>query len=281
MADKQKQVFIISGGKGVAGHTLVQSLLIQYPKNQLKVKVVPEVQTIEKITTVVQRVKLNEGILVHTMVNGKLRQMLIHECQNQKVKHIDLMGDLASYIENDLGLKSVNVPGLYRRINAQYFDRIDAIEYTLNHDDGVSPDRLHNAEVILTGVSRAGKTPLSVYLSMFGWKVANVPLVEGIKPPDELFEVDKNRVFGLKISVSQLISHRHKRLKSMGPQDLSNYVDASSVRKELQYADLIFKKGDFTTINVTHKPIETSANEILDLISDRFGFHDQKLNKEY
>ena len=136
-------------------------------------------------------------------------------------------------------------------------------------------------EIILTGVSRAGKTPLSVYLSMFGWKVANVPIVHGIKPPEQLFKVDKNRVFGLQISVNQLIAHRHKRLNSLGSVNMGNYVDTQHVRKELQYADLIFEKGGFTKVNVNSKPIETSANEILDIISDRFGYHEQKLNKQF
>ncbi|MBN2164925.1 MAG: kinase/pyrophosphorylase [Marinilabiliaceae bacterium] len=272
----QKQIFVVSGGKGVAGHTMVQSLLIQYPQNKLNVKIIPEVQTIEKIQSVIEKAKAVNGILVHTMVNSNLRQILIDECCKKNVKQIDLMGELASYLENELGLQSVNVPGLYRRINAQYFQRIEAIEFTLNHDDGLNPGHLLKAEIVLTGVSRAGKTPLSVYLSMFGWKVANVPLVKGIHPPEELFEIDSNRVFGLQINANQLISHRHKRLTAMGNVDMSDYVDIQKVRKELQYADLIFEKGGFTKINVTNKPIESSANEILSHITERFGYHDQK-----
>lgn len=275
---RKKPIYVISGGRGLAGHTMVHSLIIQYPENKLNVSVIPNVQSEERIVEVVRKVKRTGGIIAHTMVNTPLRIRLIKECENQHVKHIDFMGPLADYLENELGLKSVNVPGLYRRINSIYYDRIEAMEYTLNQDDGLNPDRLLEAEIILTGVSRSGKTPLSVYMSMFGWKVANVPLVKGIDPPKQLFSVDPNRVFGLSIGLSHLIAQRHKRLSQM--KDLGNqgYVDQIDVREELRYANLIFEKGGFTKINVTNKPVETSANEIIGLVSDRFGHAERKFN---
>jgi len=273
-------IFVVSGGKGIAGHTMVHSLIIQYSENKLPVKVIPNIQTERKVIGVVQQVKKEGGILTHTLINSKLRKKLISECRKHQVKEIDFMGPLADYLEKELGLKSVNVPGLYRKINAQYFHRIEAIEYTLNHDDGINAHRLLNADIILTGVSRSGKTPLSVYMSMYGWKVANVPIINGIDPPKELFEVDPKRVFGLSISLSQLISQRIKRLEQMGNILNQNYVDNSSVREELRYANFIFDKGGFTIINVNNKPIETSANEIIGLISERFGHHDRKIKSQ-
>jgi len=235
------------------------------------------VQSEKRIIEVVEKVKNAGGLLTHTMVNTPLRNILIRECRKQKVKEIDFMGPLAEFLENDLGLQSVNVPGLYRRINSQYFERVDAIEYTLSHDDGLNTHRLREAEIILTGVSRSGKTPLSVYMSMFGWKVANVPLVKGIPPPKELFEVDPRRVFGLSISITNLLSQRHKRLEQMRDQGNPNYIDNIHVREELRYANFIFDKGGFTKINVTQKPVETTANEIIGMISDRFGHVERKI----
>lgn len=276
LIEKHQTLFIVSGGKGVAGHTMVHSLLIQYPNNKLKVKVIPSVQSLERIKAVVSRIKSENGLLVHTLVNSPLRKLLIEECHRQGVQQIDFMGPLADYLEEKLGFESVNVPGLYRRINAQYFNRIEAIEYTMNHDDGLNASRLYKAEIILTGVSRSGKTPLSIYMSMFGWKVANVPLIAGIKPPPELFDVDPNRVFGLSISPNQLISQRKNRLAQMGNMDNTNYIDINEVRKELKHANFIFERGKFTRINVTNKPIETSANQIIGLISERFGYEEQK-----
>ena len=278
-ANKSIPIFMISGGKGIAGHTMIESLIIQYPDNNLNVKVVPDIQTAERITEVIIQVKRENGILCHTMVNSELRRFLKQECEKMKVRQIDFMGELADFIENDLGLKSIKTPGLYRRINAQYFERIEAIEFTLNHDDGLSPTKLNEAEIVLTGVSRSGKTPLSVYMSMFGWKVANVPLVKGIDPPEELFKIDPRRVFGLSISLNHLIAQRYKRLVDMKNLSNEQYIDKTAVAKELQYANFIFSRGGFTTINITDKAIETTANEIIGLISDRFNY-DKRKNRE-
>lgn len=275
--EKKIQIYTVSGGKGIAGHTMIHSLIIQYPDSKFQVNVIPNVQSDEKITEVVQKVKASGGLLTHTMVNSILRRKLIAECKRQGVREIDFMGPLADYLEEELGLQSINVPGLYRRINAQYFDRIEAIEYTLNHDDGLNPNRLREAEIVLTGVSRSGKTPLSVYMSMFGWKVANVPLVKGIDPPKELFEIDPQRVFGLSIGMSHLISQRHKRLEQMNNLENTGYIDNQAVKEELRFSNFIFEKGGFTIINVTNKPIETTANEIIGYVSDRFGLEDKKI----
>ncbi len=264
-------IYVVSGGKGIAGHTMVHSLIIQYPDSKLPVRVVPDVQSVERIEEVVQMVKQEGGILCHTMVNATLRHNLIRVCEENEVYHVDFMGQLADFLENRLGIQSVNVPGLYRRINSQYFDRIEAMEFTLNHDDGLNHQRLEKAEIVLTGVSRSGKTPLSIYMSMFGWKVANVPLVKGIDPPEELGRVDPGRVFGLSISPSHLIAQRAKRLEQMGKHENSVYVDRNKVYDELRYARFIFEKHGFTIINVTNKPIETTANEIIGIISDRYG----------
>jgi len=263
-------IFVVSGGKGVTGHTIVQTLIIQYPENRLKVKIIPDVHTEKKIIDVIKKVKEANGILSHTMVNSDLRIFLIEECKKQQVRQADLMGGLANIIENDFGLQSVKTPGLYRRINAQYYKRIEAIEYTLNHDDGLNTQKLHDADIIVIGVSRCGKTPLSAYMSMFGWKVANVPLIKGIDPPKELFEINKNRVFGLNINLNHLIVLRQRRLKDFGNLSNMNYVDSKFVSKELQYANFIFEREGFTKINITNKPIESTANEIMGLILDRF-----------
>ena len=263
-------IFVVSGGKGVTGHIIVQTLIIQYPENSLNVKLIPDVRTEKKIIEVITKVKKANGILAHTMVNYDLRIFLIEQCNKQQVKQADLMGGLAGIIENDFGLQSVNTPGLYHKINAQYYTRIEAIEYTLNHDDGLNAQNLQEADIVVTGVSRCGKTPLSVYMAMSGWKVANVPLIQGIDPPKELFEIDKNRVFGLDINLNNLVIQRQKRWKSFGNLPNTNYVDSKLVGRELQYAKFLFKRGGFTKINISNKAIESTANEIIGFLFDRF-----------
>ncbi|PIF04882.1 MAG: hypothetical protein CSA36_09005 [Draconibacterium sp.] len=274
-------LYIVSGGRGIAGNNLVQSLLIQYPENDIPVIIVPRVLNEDEVFDAVLRAKADGGVIVHTMVNPDLRKKINEVCTEFSVRHIDLMDNLATYLEEILDVEPLKHPGLYRKLNYQYFDRIESIEFTLSHDDGMSPERLNNAEIILTGVSRAGKTPLSVYLAMYGWKVANVPLVKGIPPPKELFSVDPNRVFGLHISAAQLIAHRKKRLMGWNNHQNEKYIDEREVREEIRNAMFIFDKGDFTVLNVSNKPIESTANEILNIISRRFTYRGRKLESPY
>jgi hypothetical protein len=279
--EKGKPIYVVSGGKGLAGNNMVQSVLIQYPNNNVPVIIVPDVSDKKKLEEIVLRAKKDEGLITHTMVNSDLRKGLIRLAKKHGVNQIDFMGKLADYLDQELGIASLKSPGLFREINQRYFDRIEAIEFTLNHDDGMSPERLHKAEIVLCGVSRSGKTPLSVYLAMYGWKVANVPLVDGIKPPPELFEIDPQRVFGLHIGVQHLVAHRIKRLKSLPRHDSSNYTDEAKIKLEIRNASFIFRKGGFTVVHVSNKPVESTANEILNIMNERFEYGGRRITSPY
>lgn len=274
-------IYVVSGGRGIAGNNLVQSLLIQYPENKVPVTIVSQVSDEDQIFDVVMKAKADGGLIAHTMVDPELRGKVNELCEEFGVSVVDLMGRLADYLDETLDVEPLQHPGLYRELNHQYFDRIESIEFTLSHDDGMSPQRLREAEIILTGVSRAGKTPLSVYLAMYGWKVANVPLVPGVPPPVELFEVDPQRVFGLHIGAGQLIAHRQKRLQSWNNHKNESYVDQRAVRDEIRKAMFVFDRGEFTMINVSSKPIESTANEILNFMSERFQYGGRKLESPY
>jgi regulator of PEP synthase PpsR (kinase-PPPase family) len=187
------------------------------------------------------------------------------------------MGPLSDYLTNALGVEPIQVPGLFRMINQDYFDRIAAIEFSLSTDDGMNTKKILEADIILTGISRTGKTPLSIYLAMFGWKVANVPLVKDLPPPQELFEADEKRVFGLTIDTSSLLAQRKRRVSHMGDFNSGSYLDIKTIQKELLIADDIFRRGRFTVIDVTNKPVETSANEIVHLIQERFEIDERKI----
>ena len=274
-------IYVVSGGRGIAGNNLVQSRLIQYPENNIPVEIVPHIENEDQAFDIIMKAKTDGGLIAHTMVNPDLRKKVNELCVEFNVDVLDLMGNLAEYLDKNLNVEPLKHPGLYRELNHQYFDRIDSIEFTLSQDDGMSPQRLREAEIILTGVSRAGKTPLSVYLAMYGWKVANVPLVNGIQPPKELFEVDSQRVFGLHIGAGQLIAHRKKRLKSWNNHKSESYIDEVAVRDEIRKAMFTFDRGSFTVINVSNKPIESTANEILNIMSQRFSYRGRKLESPY
>lgn len=273
-------IYVVSGGKGLAGDAVVKSLLAQFPNHRIPVTIIPDILTAEGARSAVSEAKHNHGVIVHTMVDKQMRSTVNKFCSEMDVPAFDLMGNLSDYLSQKLGTDPINQPGLFRKLNQEYFDRIKAIEFTLNTDDGMNPDRLHHSDIILTGISRAGKTPLSIYLAMFGWKVANIPLVNNIPPPDELYKVDPRRVFGLSISMNTLIEQRKRRVATMGAFDHRSYLDPSEIVQELDYAARIFRRGNFTVIDVTNKPIESSANEIVKLINERFDYMERKIDVE-
>jgi regulator of PEP synthase PpsR (kinase-PPPase family) len=265
-----RPIYIISGGKGITGNFLVQTVLAQFPKNKIAVKLISDVITVADVENAVAQAVAEGGIIVHTMIDKKLRENLNRICREKNIRTIDMAGDLIDYLAEELDEEPLNQPGLYRRLNIEYFDRLESIDFAISNDDGLNIHNLVNADIVLVGVSRTGKTPLSVYLAMHGWKVSNVPIVLGMDPPDELFGVDPLRVFGLTISMNQLIAHRRKRLQDYEHISNSDYVSPRSVRMELDFAHAVFRRGGFSVISVTHKPIESVANEILELIFSRF-----------
>ena len=267
---KPRPIFIISGGKGITGNFLVQTVLAQFPKNRIPVKLISDVITVAAVNDAVATAVAEGGIIVHTMIDKKLRENLNRICKEKNIMTIDMAGDLINYLTQELDEEPLNKPGLYRRLNLEYFDRLESIDFAISNDDGLNIHNIRDADIVLSGVSRTGKTPLSVYMAMHGWKVSNVPLVLGMDPPEELFKVDDKRVFGLTTSMNQLLAHRRKRIQDYEHVSNSDYVNPRSVRMELDFAHAVFKRGGFSVISVTHKPIESVANEILELMFGRF-----------
>jgi regulator of PEP synthase PpsR (kinase-PPPase family) len=148
---------------------------------------------------------------------------------------------------------------------------VAAIDFAMVHDDGLRAGGWAEAEIMLVGVSRVGKTPLSMYLAVLGWKVANLPLVPDLDPPAELFELDPRRVVGLTMEPDRLVFHREQRRRRMGVPGLGAYTDPAAIREELAAARRVFDRHGFSAIDVTDKPIEASANQVIDLIVQRFG----------
>jgi regulator of PEP synthase PpsR (kinase-PPPase family) len=270
-------IYIVSGGKGLAGENVVKSILVQFPDFKVPTSIESDVLSEDDALAAVLKAKQDNGIIVHTMVNKRMRIILTAFCKEYNVINFDLMGQLSDYLTNALGAEPMQVPGLFRKINQDYFDRVAAIEFSLSTDDGMNSRKIVQSDIVLTGISRTGKTPLSIYLAMFGWKVANVPLVKDIPPPDELFRVDERRVFGLTIDSSNLLAQRKRRVAQMGNFDSGSYLDIRTINEELMSADEIFKRGRFTVIDVTNKPVESSANEIVHYIQERFDIDERKI----
>lgn len=256
-------IYIVSGGKGKSGEQLVRTALAQFPQVDVPVVIIRDVCQIEQLDEAVKQAAASRGIIVHTLVDENLRLALIDRARQANVVAIDPLGQLMLHLSQLIGQPPVGQPGLYRRRREDYFKRIEAIEFTVDHDDGRKPHELHLAEIVLTGVSRVGKTPLSMYLSTLGWKVANIPLIKEVPPPAQLFEIDPRRVVGLHLDAAQLIMYRERRKSSLGLPRQIPYTDLETIEEELRYARRIFLRGQFMVVDTTDKPIEESADEVI------------------
>lgn len=260
-------IYIVSGGMGALGEQVVRTILPQFQGAQAPVEIVRQVRERSQLEAVVAQAAQTGGTIVHTLTNGGLRQQMIALAAAQQVAAIDIVGPLMEHLTAVLGEEPIGRPGLYRELNQAYFKRVEAIEYTLAHDDGKHYQGWPDAEIVLVGPSRVGKTPLSMYLSVLGWKVANVPLVPQITPRPELFALDRRRVVGLKIDAAELLSHRQHRQRSLGAGRRSDYNDPARLYEELEVALRLFRQGGFKVVDVTNKPIETSAGEVITAVT--------------
>ncbi len=262
-------IYVVSGGVGASGEQLVQTVLAQFPDHNMPVITVGNVRQVTQLKRVVAQAKQAGGTIAHTLVDDRLRRVLVDLARSEDVAAIDLMGPLLSRLEAVLKRKALGQPGLYRQFHRAYFERVSAIEFTMTHDDGQQRAGWPQADIVLTGVSRSGKTPLSMYLAVLGWKVANVPLVPEMPPPPELFKLDRRRVIGLTIRPDQLIVFREQRYARLGVSAPIDYINPRRIGEEVQAALRVFRSGRFAVIDVTDKPIETSADEIIKLIESR------------
>lgn len=262
-------VFVVSGGTGASGEQLARTVLAQFQQAPVTLEIVSHVHNLQDLEAVVSRAAEVGGIIVHSMVNDSLRHALIELAPKNNVTAIDIVGPLIEQFSRRLGLAPLGRPGLYRQLYQSYFDRIEAIEFTRALDDGMNFQRWHQAQIVLVGVSRVGKTPLSLYLSMLGWKVANVPLVAGAPISPELFALEQNRVVGLTIDPAQLLEYRRHRQRALGVPGQSDYTDPVKLFEEVEAAERFMRQNHFPVINVTHKPIESTAEEIIALVIRR------------
>ncbi|MGC9350193.1 MAG: pyruvate, water dikinase regulatory protein [Anaerolineae bacterium] len=256
-------IIIVTGGVGTSGEQVVNTVLAQFQDATVPVEIIPSVRELAGIEDAVTQAEATRGTIVHTLVDAKLRHHMIEVANRRGVVALDLMGPLINRLETVLGQEALGRPGFYRHLRRSYFDRIGAIEYAVAHDDGVKPEDWSDADILLIGVSRTGKTPLSMYLSVIGWKTANMPIVPQIPIPDELYEVKRSRVIGLTMDVDRLVVFRRDRARRLGMPIHSDYASALGVSKELNFARRIFRRGGFYVLDVTDKPVEASADEVI------------------
>jgi len=259
-------IFVVSDGTGKTAEGVVRAALTQFDDPAVEIARHGRVRDPGQIRQVVQLARQSKGFIVHTLVSQKMRTLVLTEGRQANVPTIDLMGPMLARLSELLAVQPRSMPGLFNTFDPAYLQRIEAIDYTVRHDDGQNIADLVKAEIVLVGVSRTSKTPLSFYLGYRGWKVANVPLILGIDPPKELFSLPHKRAVGLVIKPERLAGLRQARAEYMGVGPLG-YADLDHIRKEMAFAYEVFEqRRDWPLVDVTTKPIEESAAEVVALL---------------
>jgi len=256
-------VYLLSDATGETVEKIVDAALTQFPKGMVLLKRVGNVRTKERIINTLDEAEKKGGMVVYTIVNQEFALLVHEECEARGIPSIDLLTPLLMKLSGCVGLPPKEMPGLFHGINEKYFQRIEAVEFSVQHDDGQELRSLHFADIVLAGVSRTSKTPLSMYLAHSGFKVANVPIVMGVDPPIELFEVDPKRVVGLIIDPQRLTELRIARLKYLNQSIKTDYADYDQIVDEIHHAKTLYRQNGWIVINVSGKAVEETANEIL------------------
>lgn len=238
----------------------------QFDSGKFDIIRIPYIHTAEQIEETFLEAKKNYGIICHTIVSPELRKVLLDKAIEHDITTVDIMGPMIEAVQTVSGLMPKNKAGLIHTLDQEYFKKVEAVEFAVKYDDGKNPWGLLKADVVMIGVSRTSKTPLSMYLAHKRLKVANVPLVPEVPPPEELFQIPANRIIGLIIDPFKLNEIRSERLKTMGLGSDASYANLERIMDELEYAKAIMRKLHCIVIDVSNKAIEETANKVLEYI---------------
>ena len=229
----------------------------------------PLIRTEGQLDRVIHNIEQNPGIVLYTVINADIRRSLEEGCRRLQVPHIHALDTIIKTMAGYLGEQAEGHVGAHHRMDEEYFERIEAIHYTLSHDDGQSAHDLSEADVVIVGVSRTSKTPTCVYLANKGIKAANVPFVPDCPLPGGLDELKRPLVIGLTKDPNQLVSIRKNRLQQFDEIRHSNYIDPMAVREEVMQAQRLFRAKGWKFIDVTKRSIEETSALILQLWKER------------
>jgi len=268
---KAKYIWVISDGSGSTAERVLQASLVQFGHENVTVERIPDIRTKKQIKDIITRASKQKGLVAYTLVSTKLRNEIVTRSNEYNVPTVDLLGPLLTSLSTFLASSPEAKPGLLDELDHRYFKRIDAVGFAVKHDDGQRLEDLPRADVVITGVSRTSKTPLSMYLAYnMGLLAANVPIILGLDPPVQLFRINQKKIVGLTIKPDLLISLRQTRLAQLAHANI-NYGDAKHVRDELKCSHEIFRKNPkWSVIDITGKAIEEVANEVCRLTVERF-----------
>ncbi|HYH22596.1 MAG TPA: pyruvate, water dikinase regulatory protein [Azospirillum sp.] len=266
---KEFHLHLVSDATGETINSVARACVIQFDQVRPIEHFWNLVRTDRQLDLVLEAIREHPGLVMFTLVDEGLRRRLQDFCREVQVPCIPVLDPLINALAAYLGLESQRQPGRQHALDAEYFGRMDAMEFALSHDDGQSSWDLHEADVLLMGVSRTSKTPTCIYLANRGIKAANIPIVPGCPLPPELEKIRRPLIVGLTKDPDRLIQIRRNRLKLLNQNESSTYVDPEEVRREVAEARRMFSRHGWPVIDVTRRSIEETAAEIMMLLARR------------
>ncbi|WP_346355799.1 pyruvate, water dikinase regulatory protein [Azotosporobacter soli] len=261
-------IYALSDSVGETAEMIARAMASQFEEGTFEIMRVPNIKTVQQLERTMREAASQRSLICHTLVNPELRAALKDQAIAIGVPTVDIMGPMLEAGQKMSGMSPKLRPGLIHRLDDDYFKRVEAIEFAVKYDDGKNPMGLKKAEIVLVGVSRTSKTPLSMFLAHKMIKVANVPLVPEVEPPEQLFEIPTCRIVGLIIDPKKLNNIRMERLRSMGLDAQSAYADDLRIEAELAYAKKIMERLQCPVLDVSNKAIEETAGKILQLVRE-------------
>ncbi|BDR56518.1 pyruvate, water dikinase regulatory protein [Xylocopilactobacillus apis] len=261
--DKKLTVYAVSDSLGDTATKIARAIMAQFPSIEVSYIKFPFSNDEKKITKLVDEAADNNAIIIFSLGGKGLAKYMTSYTKARNVPSFDLMSPIIDFVKEKTGIEPSGEVGAVHRLNDNYFNRISAVEFAVLYDDGKDPKGFLEADLVLVGVSRTSKTPLSLFLANRNLKVANYPLVKNADVPKELFQIDSKKIVGLTTDPEVLNKFRRERLISYGLSPDATYSDMDNVKEELSYADDIFKKLNCIVINTAHRSIEETAALIM------------------
>ena len=266
---------LLSDSTGETLEMIAKAALAQFDGAEINRHFWPMVRSQQHLDRIMAEITANPGLVLYTMVNAETRAKLEERCRALGLPFVPALDAVTDALEQQLGQQAHGRPGRQHAMDAAYFARVDAIHYTIAHDDGVGWDNWEEADIVLAGVSRNSKTPSSIYLANRGYKVANIPIVVESPPPQELYGLKHPLVVGLTTAPERLVQVRRNRLLALNQAPETDYVDSERVTREVQFARRMFADNDWPVIDVTRRSIEETAAAIINLYNARNGEAEQ------
>lgn len=261
------ELHVVSDATGETAARLVLALEAQFPEQPFEEVRHPRVETVDDLRLAVSRARGRPAVVVYTLVQPEFREAMRTLCRRARLHYCDLLRHPIEAVVRVSGTAARMTPGVRHPLDSSYFKRIEAIEFAVKYDDGMGRG-LADADIVLVGVSRTSKTPLSMYLGYLGYKTANVPVVKGIEPPAELFEIEVQKIVGLTLEATRLAEIRQERLRQMGSSK-RQYAELTQIYEELEEATAVHRRLGCPVLEVSELSIEETAHRITRLVERR------------